>query len=133
MEGSGRVAAEALVLIVLLAVYIVTALAFKWPLGGAMLTAAVAGALVCGQGLALRHVVEGAFSYLDTVLVIATAMIFMRVLAENGALDRIGHQIVVRFARFPATLLVLAMLFIMFPGMVTGSSTASVLTTGAIM
>ena len=39
-----------------------------------------------GRGrTSIRHLVEGTFSYIDTILVIATAMVFMKVV-ENQVL-----------------------------------------------
>ena len=58
---------------------------WPWPRG--------LGAAPNGDCLPFRHLVEGAFSYLDPILVIATAMIFMRVLADGGALASIGRAI----------------------------------------
>ena len=98
-----------------------------------MVLASVAGAIAGGQGLALRHLVEGMFAYVDTIMVIATAMIFMKVIQESGALDAIASLIIQRFHKVPALMLIFIMIIIMFPGMITGSSTASVLSAGSIM
>ncbi len=105
----------------------------KLPVSLSMVLAAVVGSLAGGQGFPLRHLVEGTFAYIDTILVIATAMIFMKVIQESGALDALSSLILEKFHRFPALLLCMIMLIIMFPGMITGSSTASVLSAGAIM
>ena len=86
-----------------------------------------------GQGIALRHMVEGMFSYVDTILVIASAMIFMKVVEASGALDAISSVIVQRFHKLPVLMLCFIMIIVMFPGMITGSSTASVLSAGSIM
>ena len=86
-----------------------------------------------GNGLGIRHLVEGTFGYVDTILVIATAMIFMRAVQESGALDALNIVIIKRFRTVPALLLPLLMLVAMFPGMITGSSSASVLTAGAVV
>ena len=83
--------------------------------------------------MALRHLVEGMFAYVDTIMVIATAMIFMKVIQESGALDAIASLIIQRFHKVPALMLIFIMIIIMFPGMITGSSTASVLSAGSIM
>jgi len=56
----------------------------------------------------------------------------MRVLADGGALEAIGAFVERRIGSRPALLLPVLMLLVMFPGMITGSSTASVLTTGAM-
>lgn len=104
----------------------------RWPLGVALAAAAWAGAAANGHWWPLRHLAEGAFSYLDAMLVIATAMLFMRALADAGALDAIGRTVARAFGRQPLLLLPLVMVIVMFPGMITGSSTAAVLTTGAM-
>ena len=106
--------------------------AAKLPVSVSLAAAAILGALVAGSGFPLRQFVEGTMGYLDTLLIIATAMIFMRMIQASGLLDTIAHHIVVVFRNRPATLLVLMMLFAMSAGMITGSSTAAVLTTGAI-
>lgn len=105
----------------------------KLPVSLSMVLAAVVGSLAGSQGFPLRHLVEGTFAYIDTILVIATAMIFMKVIQESGALDALSSLILEKLHRFPALLLCMIMLIIMFPGMITGSSTASVLSAGAIM
>ena len=104
----------------------------RWPLGLALAAAAWLGAAANGYPFPLRHLVEGAFSYLDPILIIGTAMIFMRTLADGGALETIGRAVERRFGGRPLVLLPLLMLIVMFPGMITGSSPASVLTTGAM-
>jgi GntP family gluconate:H+ symporter len=107
--------------------------AFKLPVSVSLVGAAILGALVGGEGIPLRHLVEGTLGYLDTLLIIATAMIFMRMIQASGLLDTIAHHLITGFERRPASLLVLMMLFAMSAGMITGSSTAAVLTTGAIV
>jgi gluconate:H+ symporter, GntP family len=123
---------EPFTLALMLACFGALAIAARWPIGVSLAAAAWAGAAVNGEYFPLRHLVEGAFSYLDPILVIATAMIFMRVLADGGALTAVGRAVEQRFGARPAFLLPILMLIVMFPGMITGSSTASVLTTGAI-
>ena len=86
-----------------------------------------------GKGIPIRHLVEGTFSYVDTILVISTAMVFMKVIEESGALDALSTVIIKKFHKHPAILLILIMIVIMFPGMITGSSTAAVLSAGSIM
>ena len=70
---------------------------------------------------------------MDTVLIISMAMIFMTVIQKSGALEALNAVIVSRFHKVPAVMLILLMLIIMFPGMITGSSTAAVLSAGAIV
>lgn len=105
----------------------------KLPVSISMVASAVIGALIGGYGVPIRHLVEGMFSYVDTILVIATAMIFMKVIQDSGALDALSSLIIEKFHKAPAILLCLIMLVIMFPGMITGSSTAAVLSAGSIM
>lgn len=117
----------------MIAVFIATAFFLKLPIAVAMLFSALAGAIVSGEGIPLRHLVEGEFGYLDTIMVIATAMFFMKVIQKTGFLDAFSVWIVRRFRRMPAVLSLGIILLVMFPGMITGSSIASVLTTGSLV
>ena len=115
-------------------VFMIGCFAFKLPVGVSMLIAALCGALEGGLGTeTIRMMVEGEFGYVDTILTIGCAMIFMKVIEGSGALDALSSLIIEKFHRFPAVLLVLIMLIIMFPGMITGSSTAAVLSAGSII
>ena len=125
--------AELLTFVAMLGVFLLGCFLLKLPVSISMVLAAIAGGLVGGQGLPLRHLVEGMFAYVDTILVIVTAMIFMKVIQESGALDAISSLIIEKFHKVPALMLCLIMVIIMFPGMITGSSTASVLSAGSIM
>lgn len=124
---------ELIVFLAMVGTFVVGCFALKLPVSISMVLSAVVGALCGGQGVPIRHLVEGTFSYVDTILVIATAMIFMRVVQKSGALDALSTLIIEKFYRFPALVLCMVMLIIMFPGMITGSSTASVLSAGSIM
>lgn len=117
----------------MIAVFVAAAFWLKLPIAVAMLAAALAGTLVSGNGIALRHLVEGEFGYLDTIMVIAAAMIFMKAVQKSGFLDAFSVWIIRKFRRMPALLSIGIVLLIMAPGMITGSSIASVLTTGALM
>lgn len=124
---------ELIVFIAMVGTFMLGCFAAKLPVSVSMLLASIVGALVAGQGIPVRHLVEGTFSYIDTILTIATAMIFMKVVEKSGALDALTSLIIEKFHKVPALLLILIMLVIMFPGMITGSSTASVLSAGSIM
>lgn len=124
---------ELIAFLVMVGVFLLGCFLCKLPVSLSMVLASVAGAIASGQGLALRHLVEGMFAYVDTIMVIATAMIFMKVIQESGALDAIASLIIQRFHKVPALMLIFIMIIIMFPGMITGSSTASVLSAGSIM
>lgn len=124
---------EAIVLIVMIGTFLACNFLAKLPVSLSMVLGAIAGAVVAGEGIPLRHLFEGTFVYLDTVLIIATAMIFMTVVQKAGTLSALTEVIVTRFHKVPAVMLILLMIIVMFPGMVTGSSTASVLSAGAIV
>ena len=124
---------ELIAFLVMVGVFLLGCFLCKLPVSLSMVLASVAGAIAGGQGLALRHLVEGMFAYVDTIMVIAPAMIFMKVIQESGALDAIASLIIQRFHKVPALMLIFIMVIIMFPGMITGSSTASVLSAGSIM
>jgi GntP family gluconate:H+ symporter len=126
------IAAEPATLALMLAWFLALAAWRRWPIGLALVISAWAGAAFNGSYLPVRHLVEGAFSYLDPILVIATAMIFMRVLVDGGTLTAVVAAVERRFRHQRILLLPVLMLMVMFPGMITGSSTASVLTTGAM-
>lgn len=124
---------ELIIFIVMIAIFMLGCFLAKFPVGVAMMLSAIGGCLVGGQGIPIRHLVEGTFSYIDTILVIATAMVFMKVVEKSGTLDALSTVIIKKFHKHPAILLILIMLVIMFPGMITGSSTAAVLSAGSIM
>lgn len=124
---------ELIIFIAMVGVFFAGCFAFKLPVSISMVASAVVGTLAGGRGIPVRHLVEGTFGYLDTILVIACAMIFMKVIQGIGTLDALSSVIIRKYHKKPAFLLVFLMLIIMFPGMITGSSTASVLTAGSIV
>ena len=124
---------ELLVLLVMLGVFLLGNLVFKLPVSLSMILGAVGGALVAGEGIPVRHLFEGCFTYIDTILIISTAMLFMMAIQRSGALEALNALIVTKFYKVPALMLILLMFIVMFPGMITGSSTAAVLSAGAIV
>jgi len=124
---------ELIIFIAMVGVFILGCFLLKLPVSISMVAAAVTGTLVSGNGIPIRHLVEGTFGYLDTILVIAAAMIFMKVIQESGALDALSALIIEKFHKKPAILLIFLMFIVMFPGMITGSSTAAVLSAGSIV
>lgn len=124
---------EYLILLLMVGVFIALAVPLKLPMGLAIALSALAGALAGGQGFALRHLVEGAFGFFDIILIIASAMIFMKVLQESGILDSLVAALLKTFYRNKVLLLLAVMLLVMFPGMITGSSLAAVLSTGPLV
>jgi gluconate:H+ symporter, GntP family len=126
-------APELLILLVMLAVFVAGVFLLKLPSGVALILGSVAGALVGGYGIPLRHLVEGTFGYLDAILIIATAMIYMKVIEATGALGAISLGMMRSLHRWPTLLMILVGFFVMFPGMLTGLSSACILTTGALV
>lgn len=124
---------ELICLLSMLAVFLLANLLLKLPVSISMILGAIVGALVGGQGIPVRHLFEGTFTYIDTILIISTAMLFMTVIQESGALEALNAFIVTKFYKVPALMLIFLMLVIMFPGMITGSSTAAVLSAGALV
>ncbi|MCX7774560.1 MAG: TRAP transporter large permease subunit [Rectinemataceae bacterium] len=124
---------EFLLFILMVGVFAAGCFLLKWPVAASMLVAATAGALAGGLQDPIRHLVEGTFGYVDTILTIATAMMFMMGFRDSGALEALTAVVVKRFHKVPSLLMILLTLVIMVPGMITGSSTASVLTAGAVV
>ena len=123
---------EWLVFLVMVAVFAALAMGARFPIGLALALGAVAGALVDGHGPSPRHLLEGAFGYFDTILIIVTATIFIKVLEASGALDTAAHGLLRAFYRSRALLLLAVMLILMFPGMLTGSSVSAIMSIGPI-
>lgn len=119
--------------VAMVAAFAFGAFVFKLPIAIAMSAAAIIGAAMAGFGLPLRHLVEGMFGYIDTILIIATAMIFMNTVQAIGLMEAVAATIIRRFRTSPVMLSAGMMFLVMLPGMLTGSSTAGVLTTGALV
>lgn len=90
----------------MLAIFALSIFLFKMPAGISLMLAAVVGALIGGQGLPVRHLVEGGFGFLEAILIISTAMIFMRVMQETGALSGVSRGILRLFYRQPTLLII---------------------------
>lgn len=124
---------ELIIFISMILVFTLACFKLKLPVSIAMLLSAITATLIAGDGIPVRHLIEGTFGYIDTILVIATAMIFMKSIQKIGTLNGLSNLILKKFYKQPAILLVFLMIVIMFPGMITGSSTAAVLTSGSIV
>lgn len=124
---------DSLIFLLMVVLFVLLAMVLKLSIGVSLAFSALAGALLGGEGLALRHLVEGSFGYFDTILIIVCAMIFMKVLQASGILDTITALLLRMFYRRKVSLLLTVMGLVMFPGMITGSSTAAVLSTGALV
>ena len=123
---------ELIILLCMLATFALSVFVVKLPAGVSLMLAAIVGALVGGHGLPVRHLVEGGFGFLEAILIISTAMIFMKVMEYTGALTGISKGILKIFYKQPTLLIIVLVLFTMFPGMLTGLSSTCILTTGAL-
>lgn len=124
---------ELLIFLLMVVIFAGCCFFLKLPVGIALMLSAAGGGLAGGFGVPVKFMVEGTMSFLDTILVIATAMIFMKCIQYSGALDMLNRFFLRRFHNHKIILLLLLMLIIMFPGMITGSSTAAVISAGAIV
>ena len=123
-----------LLIVLLMAACLVILVVFvKLPVSLSLASTAILLAVFVGGGLHLDKLVEGMFGYLDVGLVLIAAMIFMKVIETSGLLGELTRAIIRLFGRSPLQLLVALTVVVMFPGMITGSCTASVLGTGAIV
>ena len=125
-------AAAQVVLAVMVMTYIVVRL-FKVSTELALFFAALAGALAGGFGIPARHIVEGAFTYLDIILIFITATLFMNLLKESGGVVFVVRAILRRFHRQKAVLFVLITLLLLLPGALTGAGSVTVLITGGLI
>ena len=130
--------AQTTMLLVVMGAVIAACFAIPWlrkrlPDGMILILAGVAATLVDGWGFAIRHWVEGSFYFLSLILTIVSGMVMVDVFKNNGMLGTLTQTLIKRFYNYPGVLLSLLMIIIMFPGMVTGSAPACVLTTGVMI
>jgi GntP family gluconate:H+ symporter len=119
--------------VVMVGVFAIASFAFRQPIAVALAIAAIAGALVSGNGVPIDHLIEGSFGYLDTILIIFGAMIFMKTVQHIGLMESAAAWIIRKFRNLPFRLTMGITGLLMLPGMITGSSSAAVLTAGAIV
>ncbi len=124
---------DAYLLLFTAACFVALVVAARLPVSLSLAATSVLLALAGGRGFPVSLLVEGMFSYLDVVLVLITAMIFMKVIEANGLLEELTQNIIATLGRSRLLLLPALTVVIMFPGMITGSCSASVLGTGAIV
>jgi len=124
---------ELVILLVMLGLFAAGVFWWKLPAGLALALSSAGGAAAAGYGFPVRHLLEGMFGYLDAVLIIATAMIFMKAIDASGALGALSSAMIRSLSRWPTLLMILLIFFVMFPGMLTGLSSACILTTGALV
>jgi gluconate:H+ symporter, GntP family len=123
------------VLIIIVLAYVVADrfLRFGNPL--AMLFAAVVGGLSSGFGLfdVTRHVVEGSFTFINIILIIYTATIFIYVQKESKALNALVRDVIIHFHNWPKVLVVLLMFLIMLPPAFTGPGADGIFAFGVLV
>lgn len=124
---------ELIILLVMLSVFVVSVFFLKLPSGVGLALAAVSGALTAGEGFPIRHLVEGSMAFIDPIMIVVTAMIFMKIVEATGALASINYTLMKSLYRTPTLLVILITFFVMLPGMLTGISSTCILTTGALV
>ena len=98
-----------------------------------MFAAALAGAVAGGFGIPARHVVEGAFTYLDIVLIFIAATLFMNLFKESGGVAYVVRGILIRFHDRKSILFVLITVLLLLPGALTGAGSVTVLIMGGMI
>jgi hypothetical protein len=78
-----------------------------------------------------RHLIEGAFPYLDIILVFTTATIFMAIISASGGVDYVVRGIIKYFHNKRIIALILLMVIVLIPGAFTGAGSVSLLVVGA--
>jgi hypothetical protein len=93
----------------------------------------MAGALLKTPPLAdlPRHLVEGAFTYLDVILVFFTATLFMAIVSESGGITYAVRATLKHFGRRRLAALLILMIIVLIPGALTGAGSVSLLVVGA--
>ena len=124
---------ELVYFIVMIAAFVIFLVGLKVPAGISLMLSAIVGGLVAGFGIPLRHLVEGTFGFIDPIMTIIAAMIFMVTLEKSGAMDASSVFIVEKLHKYPTLLLIAFMFIIMFPAMITGSAVASIISSGALV
>jgi len=125
---------------IILAIMVIAYVLAKWKklsIELSMLSAAVgggiAGAFISTPpiGQLARHLVEGAFTYLDVILVFSTATIFMAIVKESGGVNYVVRGTIKYFYNLRIIALILLMIIVLIPGALTGAGSVSLLVVGA--
>jgi TRAP-type C4-dicarboxylate transport system permease large subunit len=122
----------ALILAVMVAAYII-ARVLKVSTEISLFAAALAGSLAAGNGIPARHIVEGAFTYFDIILIFVAATLFMNLLKESGGAAFAVRAILRRFHRRKGLLLALLAILLLIPGALTGAGSVTVLILGSMV
>ncbi len=120
------------ILAVMVATYIVAKL-FKISTELSLFLSALTGALAGGEGIPVRHLAEGAITYLDICLIFLTATLFMNLLKEAGGIAFAVRKILTRFYNQKSVLFILMVILLLIPGALTGAGSVTVLITGSLV
>jgi len=121
-----------IILAVMIVTYIVVR-AFKISTELSMFAAAFTGAFAAGEGIPVRHIVEGAFTYFDIVLIFITATLFMNLLKQSGGIAYVVRKILIRFHKRKVILFILLTFLLLLPGALTGAGSVTVLIVGGMI
>lgn len=121
-----------IILVVMVTTYIITK-ALRASTELSMFAAALLGGVAGGFGIPARHIVEGAFTYLDIILIFITATLFMNLLKESGGVVYVVRGILNKFHRSKFLLFFLIALLLLIPGALTGAGSVTVLITGGMI
>lgn len=121
-----------IILVVMVTAYIITK-ALRVSTELSMFAAALLGSLAGGFGIPARHIAEGAFTYLDIILIFITATLFMNLLKESGGVAYVVRGILSKFHRKKFLLFFLITLLLLIPGALTGAGSVTVLITGGMI
>jgi hypothetical protein len=121
-----------IILLSMVVAYILAKL-FKLSTELSMFFAALVGALAGGAGIPARHIVEGAFTYMDIILIFITATFFMNLLKESGGVAFVIRGILKKFHHSKILLFLLLTLILLIPGALTGAGSVTVLITGGMI
>jgi hypothetical protein len=125
-------ASTQIILAVMVAAYI-TARILRVSTELALFFSALMGALAGGEGIPARHIVEGAFTYFDIILIFITATLFMNLLKESGGVAFAVRGILTRFYRRKVILFTLIAFLLLIPGALTGAGSVTVLIMGGMI
>ncbi|MFW5981076.1 MAG: C4-dicarboxylate ABC transporter [bacterium] len=99
----------------------------------AIFASAVAGGIAHTRSLPIRHLVEGAFTYLDICLIFITATLFINLLKKAGGIAFIIREIIKKFQKQRTLCLLLLTGVLLIPGALTGAGAVTVFTTGTLV
>jgi len=104
----------------------------KLPRGISFFLISMAVLLLSEKNLPIHILVNGAFGYFDAVMTVLCAVLFITAIEKSGLLKHIATVLTTSLGSKPRLLIMLTTILSMSGGMITGSSSSSILTTGAV-